>query len=62
MKEQDQQLARQLVRLQLEMQRLRLVRSCTQHEALLEEVTCEEEEQRALMTFTDLIDLPNNQR
>ncbi|KAB7494396.1 hypothetical protein Anas_05383 [Armadillidium nasatum] len=39
MKEQDQTIARQLVQLQLEMQRLRLHKSCIQHEALLEEVT-----------------------
>nr|XP_045610456.1 uncharacterized protein LOC123765768 [Procambarus clarkii] len=44
MRQQDQHLARQLMQLRIELQRVRLLRSCNNHQALVDEVTNEAEE------------------
>lgn len=61
MRQQDQQLARQLLQLRVEVQRLRLLHSCLATSCLLEEVASGAEEARMLET-SDLCDLPPDLR
>ncbi|KAK8731121.1 hypothetical protein OTU49_007809, partial [Cherax quadricarinatus] len=61
MREQDQHLARQLMQLRIELQRVRLLRSCNHHQALVDEVTSEAEEVKTYET-SDLCDLPADLR
>ncbi|CAL4092383.1 unnamed protein product, partial [Meganyctiphanes norvegica] len=56
MRVQDQQLARQLMQLRLELQRLRLLRSCSHHQALVEEVANEAQEQK-FFEVSDIYDV-----
>ena len=60
MKQQDQQLAKKFWHLQLELQKMRLVRSCTSHQALVEEVTCGTDERKILMNIPQVSDTPED--
>ncbi|XP_076437754.1 protein FAM167A-like [Babylonia areolata] len=55
MRTQDQQLARQLLSIRSDLHRLKLARSCEEHQDLLDDVQCELEE---LQEFADVLDLP----
>lgn len=61
MRQQDQQLARQLMQLRIELQRVRLLRSCNHHQALVDEVTNEAEEAKTYES-SDLCELPPDLR
>ncbi|XP_050711380.1 protein FAM167A-like isoform X2 [Eriocheir sinensis] len=61
MRQQDQQLARQLMQLRVEVQRLRLLNSCLATSCLLEEVASGAEEAK-MMEASDLFDLPPDLR
>ncbi|XP_037788162.1 protein FAM167B-like isoform X2 [Penaeus monodon] len=61
MRQQDQQLARQLMQLRIELQRVRLLRSCNNHQALVDEVRNEAEEARTFES-SDLCDVPQDLR
>lgn len=61
MRQQDQQLARQLMQLRIELQRVRLLRSCNNHQALVDEVRNEAEEARTFES-SDLCDMPQDLR
>ncbi|XP_047483334.1 uncharacterized protein LOC125035167 [Penaeus chinensis] len=61
MRQQDQQLARQLMQLRIEFQRVRLLRSCNNHQALVDEVRNEAEEARTFES-SDLCDVPQDLR
>lgn len=61
MRQQDQQLAKQLLQLRVEVQRLRLLHSCLATSCLLEEVASGAEEAKILET-SDLCDLPPDLR
>lgn len=61
MRQQDQQLARQLLQLRVEVQRIRLLHSCLATSCLLEEVASGAEEAR-MMETSDLCDLPPDLR
>lgn len=51
----DHQLARQLIGLRTEINRLKLHKSCTEHQALLDDVTLELEEQDEISDLCDII-------
>ncbi|KAG0714983.1 Protein FAM167A [Chionoecetes opilio] len=61
MRQQDQQLARQLLQLRVEVQRLRLLHSCLATSCLLDEVASGAKEAR-LLEASDLCDLPPDLR
>lgn len=61
MRQQDQHLARQLMQLRIELQRVRLLRSCDTHQALVDEVTNEAEEARNY-GCNDLCEVPQDLR
>ncbi|XP_068229831.1 uncharacterized protein [Palaemon carinicauda] len=61
MRQQDQQLARQLMQLRIELQRVRLLRSCNNHQALVDEVANEAEEARTYES-SDLCEVPPDLR
>lgn len=61
MRQQDQQLARQLMQLRIELQRVRLLRSCHHHQALVEEMTSDAQEAKTFEA-SDLCELPPDLR
>lgn len=58
MRDLDHRLARQLIGLRSEINRLKLHKSCTEHQALLDDVTLELEERDEI---SDLCDIPFGQ-